>query len=176
MQFLLLVRWSSYCGQYAWIYTTQRRCRDEWRYVASSILTSVRNWCLWWAWLKKPSQFTLEEKTAFRFGEQDNLEKVVKTKIGLRFEWISERAVSGSWSCSQALSKPVWHIPLLRLRWKTPDDGQRNCPKYVEFYSKNKFEKLVHLDGFIIRIYHDARSPERQIINLYLPEFCGSKG
>ena len=46
---------------------------------------------------------------------------------------------------------------------KTPDDGQRNCPKHVEFYSKNKFEKLVHLFGFIIRIYHDARSPERQI-------------
>jgi hypothetical protein len=26
------------------------------------------------------------------------------------------------------------------------------CPKHVEFYSKNKFEKLVHLVGFIIRI------------------------
>jgi len=26
-----------------------------------------------------------------------------------------------------------------------------NCPKYVEFYSKNKFEKFVHLVGFIIR-------------------------
>jgi len=45
---------------------------------------------------------------------------------------------------------------------KTPDDGQRNCPQHVEFYSKNKFEKLVHLVGFIIRIYHDARSLERQ--------------
>jgi hypothetical protein len=32
-----------------------------------------------------------------------------------------------------------------------PDDGQRNCPKHVEFYSKNKFEELVHLVGFIIR-------------------------
>jgi len=67
-----------------------------------------------------------------------------------------------SWSCSQAVSKPVWHIPLLCVQWKTPDDGQRNCPKHVAFYSKNKFEKLVHLVGFIIRIYHDARSPERQ--------------
>jgi len=46
---------------------------------------------------------------------------------------------------------------------KTPDDGQRNCPKHVEFYCKHKFEKLVHLVGFIIRIYHDARSAERQI-------------
>jgi len=39
-----------------------------------------------------------------------------------------------------------------RIRTERPDDGQRNCPKHVEFYSKNKFEKLVHLIGFIIRI------------------------
>jgi len=30
--------------------------------------------------------------------------------------------------------------------------GQRNCPKHVEFYSKNKFEKLVHLVTFIVRL------------------------
>jgi hypothetical protein len=41
---------------------------------------------------------------------------------------------------------------LLCVQYKTPDDGQRNCPKHVEFYSKNKFEKLMHLVGFIIRI------------------------
>jgi hypothetical protein len=63
-----------------------------------------------------------------------------------------------SWSCSQAVTKPVRHAPLLCVQWKTPDDGQRNCPKHVEFYPKNKFEKLVHLVGFIIRIYHDALS------------------
>jgi len=57
--------------------------------------------------------------------------------------------------CSKAVSKPVWHIglPLLCVQWKTPDGGQRNCTKHVEFYSKNKFEKLVHLVGFIIIIY-----------------------
>jgi hypothetical protein len=37
----------------------------------------------------------------------------------------------------------------------------------VEFYSKNKFEKLVHLVDFIIRIYHDARSSECQIRRLW---------
>ena len=135
----------------------------------------------------------------------------------LRAGWVP------SWSCSQAVSNPVWHIqgvplatepgisliilplmrilqwslkrttdtflfvshttdallfkfccnifigvtvikemPLLCVQWKTPDDGQKNCPKHVEFYSKNKFENLVHLVGFVIRIYHDARSPERQ--------------
>jgi len=53
---------------------------------------------------------------------------------------------------------------LLYVQWKTPDDGHRNCPKHVEFYVKNKFEKLLHLFGFIVRIYHDARSAERQIL------------
>jgi len=51
---------------------------------------------------------------------------------------------------------------------KLPDDGQRNCPKHVPFYSKNKFEKLVHLVGFVIRIFNDARSPERQNIYIYI--------
>ena len=56
-----------------------------------------------------------------------------------------------SWSCSQAVSKPVWHIPLPCVHCRTPDDGQRNCLKHVEIHSKNEFEKLVHLVGFIIR-------------------------
>jgi len=59
-----------------------------------------------------------------------------------------------SLSYTHAVSKPVWQTPLLCVQWKTPDDGQRNCPKQVEFYSKNKFEKLVRLVRFIIRIYH----------------------
>jgi hypothetical protein len=58
-----------------------------------------------------------------------------------------------------AVSKPVFHCtyskPLLYVQWKTPDDGQRNCLKHVEFHSKNKFEKLVHLVGLIIGdFYH----------------------
>jgi len=56
-----------------------------------------------------------------------------------------------SWSCSQVINKPVWHIPLLCVQRKTPDDGQRNCLKHVDFDSKNKFEKLMHLVGFVKR-------------------------
>ena len=56
---------------------------------------------------------------------------------------------------------------------KTPDNGQRNCPKHVEFHSKNKFEKLVHLVGFIISsklsanlydIYHCCVYSEKLLI------------
>jgi hypothetical protein len=53
---------------------------------------------------------------------------------------------------TKAVYKPVWHITLLSVQSITPDDGQRNCPKHVEFHFKNKFEKLVHLVGFIVRI------------------------
>ena len=56
------------------------------------------------------------------------------------------------------------HTPLLCVQRITLDDGQRNCPKHREFYSKNKFEKLVHQFGFVIRIYHDAQSPEHQML------------
>jgi len=44
-------------------------------------------------------------------------------------------------------------------------DGHRYCPRQVESNSKNKFEKLVLLVGFIISIYHDARSSQCQIQN-----------
>jgi len=53
-------------------------------------------------------------------------------------------------------------IPLLCVQWRTPDDGQMNCPKYVEFLLQNKFENLVYLVGFILRIYHVEWSPELQ--------------
>jgi len=49
------------------------------------------------------------------------------------------------------LSANLYDIYHCCVQRKTPDDGQRNCPKQVEFCSKNKFEKLVHLVGFTIR-------------------------
>ena len=68
------------------------------------------------------------------------------------------------WQVGRKLSSNLY--VLLCVQWKYPDDGQRNCPKHVEFYCKNKFEKLVLLVGFIIRIYRDARSPERQLYEI----------
>jgi len=39
-------------------------------------------------------------------------------------------------------------------------------PETCRVLFQKKFEKLVHLVGFIITIYHDARSPERQMTNI----------
>ena len=35
------------------------------------------------------------------------------------------------------------------IRWKTPDDRQRNCPKHVECPDKNKLGKISASVGFI---------------------------
>jgi len=88
--------------------------------------------------------------------------RTVPLSIIRSFAMYTQQYIQVCWQ--QVVIKPVWYIPLLCLQWKTADDGQRNCPKRVEFYSKNKFEKLVHVVGFIIIIYHDARSPERHKI------------
>jgi hypothetical protein len=55
-----------------------------------------------------------------------------------------------SWFCSQDVSKPVWLIPLLctvkNFWWLTEE-----LPEICRVPSKNKFEKLVYVVGFIIR-------------------------
>jgi len=52
----------------------------------------------------------------------------------------------------------------LYVQSRTPDDGRKDLQKHVKCYSKiYKFEKLVHLVGFTIEIYYDARTYERQI-------------
>jgi hypothetical protein len=62
-------------------------------------------------------------------------------------EWICSSILILLASCKQNCM--TFTIAVCTL--KTPDDGQRNCPKHVEFHFGNKFEKLVHLVGIIIR-------------------------
>jgi len=93
-------------------------------------------------------------------------------RIFFTVRWLGSAEPVPSWSCSQAVYKPLWHIPLLCVQWKIPDDGQMNCPKHVEFYFKNKFEKFVHVVVFIIRIYHVARSPELQNLTFWITLAC----
>ena len=91
---------------------------------------------------------------------------VVKENMNIYKYVLSHIIILQQWYMSYRF---CWHISLLCVQWKTPDVGQRNCLKHVAVYSKNRFEKLVHLVGFIIRIYHDAPSFERKIwIFVYL--------
>jgi len=53
--------------------------------------------------------------------------------------------------CSKAVYKPVWHIPLLSVQWIISwwwtDELSETCGVSYQ----NKFVKLVHLFGFIIK-------------------------
>jgi len=41
------------------------------------------------------------------------------------------------------------YIPVPNVQWRTPDDGQRNCPKHVEFLDKSEFGNISASVGFI---------------------------
>ena len=62
----------------------------------------------------------------------------------------SFRAVP-SWSCSKAVYKPVWHIPLLSVRWVNSWWWTEELSKTCRVSWQNKFVKLVHLVGFITK-------------------------
>jgi len=55
-------------------------------------------------------------------------------------------------SCQQTCMTYITAVYTLKIL----EDGQMNCPKHVQFYSRNEFEKLVHLVGFIIRILNSV--------------------
>ena len=56
-----------------------------------------------------------------------------------------------SWSCSKAVYKPVWHIPLLSVEWMNSWWWTEEMSETCRVSCQNKFEKLVHLFGFIIK-------------------------
>ena len=87
------------------------------------------------------------------YNKTNYMYKFLKFIFGLKlymFRTVPLSIIVPSCSCSQAVCKLVWHMPLLCLQWKTPHDGQRKRPKHVEFHSKSKFENLPRLVGFII--------------------------
>ena len=53
-------------------------------------------------------------------------------------------------SCSQAVSKHIWHTPLLCVQWKNSWWWTEELSETCRISFQNKFEKLVHLEGFII--------------------------
>ena len=130
---------------------------DPARKLSANLLWHIPLLCVQW---KTPDDGQRNCPKHVEFYSKNKFEKLVHL-VGFTTRTSFLCPPSGVFHCTHR--KPLWHIPLLCVQWKTPDDGQqRNCLKHAEFYSKNKFEKLVHLVGFIIRISHDARSPERQ--------------
>ena len=47
-------------------------------------------------------------------------------------------------------SSNLYNVPVPNVQWKTPDDGQRNCPKHVEFHTGINLEISASV-GFIVK-------------------------
>jgi len=56
-----------------------------------------------------------------------------------------------AWSCSKAVYKPVWHIPLLTVQWINSWWWTEKPSETCRVSWQNKFVKLVHLVGFITK-------------------------
>jgi hypothetical protein len=53
--------------------------------------------------------------------------------------------------CSEAVYKPVWHIPLLSVQWINSWWRTDELSETCRVSCQNKFVKLVHLVGFIVK-------------------------
>jgi len=74
-----------------------------------------------------------------------------------------------SWSCSKAVYKPVWHIPLLSVQWINSWRWTEELSKPCRVSCQNKFVKFVHLFGFYYKeICCDARASSW----FYYKEIC----
>jgi hypothetical protein len=141
---------SSECCVFFYVHVTVHR--DMWPCIVTNFLiikpTRCTNfWNLFWI-----ETLHVSDSSSVHHQELFTVHSAMVYVIQTAFEQQDQDGTAvPSWSCSTAVYKPVWHIPLLSIQWITSDDGQRNCPKHVEFHLQNKFEKLVHLVGFVIR-------------------------
>jgi hypothetical protein len=57
------------------------------------------------------------------------------------------------------------HVPVPNVQWISPEDGQRNCPKHVDFRTRINLEIGASVAFYCKEICYDARSYERKIIH-----------
>jgi hypothetical protein len=67
------------------------------------------------------------------------------------FEQDQDGTAVPSWSCSKAVYKLLWHIPLLNVQWINSWWWTDELSETCRVSWQNKFVKLVHLVGFIIK-------------------------
>jgi hypothetical protein len=84
------------------------------------------------------------------------------------FDYLSAIRMFHPDRASKQSAKPLWHLPIVVYTvldsWWWTENLSETCRVLLQ----NKFEKLVELIGFIIRIYHETRYSEWQIHMLYM--------
>jgi hypothetical protein len=69
----------------------------------------------------------------------------------MSYRFVDSLRAGPSWPWSKAVYKPIWHIPLLSVQWINSwwwtDEQSETC----RVSWQNRFVKIVHLVGFIIK-------------------------
>ena len=103
----------------------------------------LRNGSSWWTFKDKVGGIQCNSFVWFLIIEPTRCTNFLKFYFEMKLYMFQTVPLSIIRSFSlQAVSKPVWHIPLLCVQWKTPDDGQRNCSKHAEFHSEIRFWEI----------------------------------
>ena len=82
------------------------------------------------------------------------------------FEQDQDGTAVPSRSCSKAVYKPVWHIPLLSVQWINSWWWTEELSETCRVSWQNKFVKLVHLVGCITKKFDEYVS---HFITFYVP-------
>ena len=76
---------------------------------------------------------------------------VYHTCLKTAFEQVQDGTAVPFRSCSKAVYKPVWHIPLPSVQWINSLWWAEELPETCRISCRSKFVKLVYLVGFIIK-------------------------
>ena len=82
---------------------------------------------------------------------------IYHTGLKTAFEQDQDGTAVPSWSCSKVVYRPVWHIPLPNIQWINSWWWAEELPGTCRVSCQNKFGKLAHLVGFIIKKIHISR-------------------
>jgi len=90
---------------------------------------------------------TLHVSDSFSFHQQEFIHCTLNNGI-CHCRQLSSRSIC---SCSITVYKPVWHIPLLSVQWINSWWWTDELSETCRVSWQNKYVKLVHLVGFIIK-------------------------
>jgi len=135
------------------VYTQSSVIWSSWRFGKSDVFASMWTKLIYFLYNKKPTDALISKFILLRnstcFGQF-----LCPKHIGFRKENKS------GWSCTQAVVIPVQHVPVPNVQWITLEDGQRNCPKHVDFPTRINLEISAFVGFYCKEICYDARSNE----------------
>jgi len=100
----------------------------------------------------------------------------------MSYRFVDSFRTGPGWPCSKAVYKPVWNIPLLSVQWMNSWWWTKELSETCRVSCQNKFLKLVHLVGFIIKekyLQGDCKVNMKPYMTVFLkrytialPAFC----